>query len=218
MKTWGPLRRLKVVNKGLIQGDIKTLGDFLDLGEFDCLSGRTEFKYQDLCKIGILLKSQGVELEETIYGTMSPSYFLKDWLPKFDKLFKSKGIFYNSVHCDMGVNLGLERNVSYHSLMGNEIVFLNNLRFSLRDDYGNEVTKLYPLNFVTSGDGDLQKLVVDFIKSPHWYKDYIESLYEEVLVYLLDWFVVLLNSGEPVSRIVRVLSNELVRLDAKRGA
>ena len=109
MKTWGPLRRLKVVNKGLIQGDIKTLGDFLDLGEFDCLSGRTEFKYQDLCKIGILLKSQGVELEETIYGTMNPSYFLKDWLPKFDKLFKSKGIFYNPVHCDMGVNLGLER-------------------------------------------------------------------------------------------------------------
>ena len=87
----------------------------------------------------------------------------------------------------------------------------------MRDDYGNEVNKLYPFNFLTLGDGDLQKLVVDFIKSPHWYKDYIESLYEEVLVCLLDWFVVQLNSGEPVSRIVRVLSNELVRLDTKRG-
>lgn len=217
MKTWGPLRRLKVVNKDLIKWDIETLGDFLDVGEFDHPSDRKQFRYEDLCKIGVLLKSQGVELEETIYGTMNPAYILQDWLPKFDKLFKSKGIFYNPVYCDMGFNLGLERDVSYQSLRGNEIVFLNSLRFSLRNDYGNEVTKLYYLNFLIPGDGDLQKLVVDFIKSPHWYKDYIESLYEEVLVYLLDWFVVQLYSGEPVSRIVRVLSTELVRLDAKRG-
>lgn len=32
LKTWGQLRKLKVVNKGLIKYDIKTLGDFLDVG------------------------------------------------------------------------------------------------------------------------------------------------------------------------------------------
>lgn len=217
LKTWSQLRKLKVVNKGLIRYDIQTLGDFLDVGEFDYPYGRKEFKSQDLYKISSLLIAREVELEDIVYETIDKSDLLKDWLPKFDRLFRSKGVLYDPVHCEMGINLGLERNVCYKDLRGNEMVFLYCLMFSLKDDNGNEVTKGYHFDFLKSEDRDLQKLLVDFIKSPYWYDDYIESLYEEVLVYLFDWFEGQLSYGEPVSRIVRVLSTELVRLDAKHG-
>ena len=124
LKTWSQLRKLKVVNKGLIRYDIQTLGDFLDVGEFDCLNGRKEFKAQDLFKISSLLIAREVELEDGVYRTIDKSDLLKDWLPKFDKLFRSKGVLYSPVHCEMGINLGLERNVCYKDLRGNEMVFL----------------------------------------------------------------------------------------------
>lgn len=213
IKTWGQLRKLKVVDTGDKRYKVDTLGDFLDLGEFDVPHGRKEFKIQDLYKINRLLDSQGVILERDTHVDVNVASLLVDWVDKLEGFLKSKGLLVKPIDCRLNVNLGLEGKVHPRDLSGNELVTLVSLIINVKDDLGNEVTSYYYFQFLDKDSRTLQSLVAGYIRSSYWYDDYIEVLYEDVLMNLLRDFDLRLQGGKPVSRIVDVLEDELLRLD-----
>lgn len=213
IKTWGQLRKLKVVDTGDKRYKVDTLGDFLDLGEFDVPHGRKEFKIQDLYKVNRLLDSQGIVLERDTYVDVNVASLLVDWINKLEGFFKSKGLLVKPIDCRLDVNLGLEGKVHPRELSGNELVTLVSLVINTKDDLGNEVTSYYYFQFLDKDSRTLQSLVAGYIRSSYWYEDYIDVLYEDVLMNLLRDYDSRLQGGKPVSRIVNVLEDELLRLD-----
>lgn len=216
IKTWGQLRKLKVVDTGDKRYKVDTLGDFLDLGEFDVPHGRKEFKIQDLYKINRLLDSQGIILERDTYVDVNVASFLVDWVDKLEGFLKSKGLLVKPIDCKLNVNLGLEGKVHPRELSGNELVTLVSLVINIKDDLGNEVTSYYYFQFLDKDSRTLQSLVAGYIRSSYWYDDYVTVLYEDVLMNLLRDYDSRLQSGKPVSRIVDILEDELLRLDEFR--
>lgn len=213
IKTWGQLRKLKVVDTGDKRYKVDTLGDFLDLGEFDVPHGRKEFKIQDLYKVDRLLGSQGVVLEKDTYVDVNIASLLVDWIDKLEGFLKSKGLLVKPIDCRLTVNLGLEGKVHPRELSGNELVTLVSLVINVKDDLGNEVTSYYYFQFLDRDSRTLQSLAAGYIRSSYWYDDYIEVLYEDVLMNLLRDYDSRLQGGKPVSRIVGILEDELLRLD-----
>jgi hypothetical protein len=213
IKTWGQLRKLKVVDTGDKRYKVDTLGDFLDLGEFDVPHGRKEFKIQDLYKVNRLLDSQGIVLERGTYVDVNVASFLIDLVDKLEWFLKSKGLLVKPIDCRLNVNLGLEGKVRPRDLGGNELVTLVSLVINIKDDLGNDVTSYYYFQFLDKDSRTLQSLVVGYIRSSYWYEDYIDVLYEDVLMNLLRDYDSRLQGGKPVSRIVNVLEDELLRLD-----
>lgn len=213
IKTWGQLRKLKVVDTGGKRYKVDTLGDFLDLGEFDVPHGRKEFKIQDLYKVNRLLDSQGIVLERDTYVDVNVASLLVDWVDKLEGFLKSKGLLVKPIDCKLNVNLGLEGKVHPRELSGNELVTLVSLVINIKDDLGNEVTSYYYFQFLDKDSRTLQSLVAGYIRSSYWYEDYIDVLYEDVLMNLLRDYDSRLQGGKPVSRIVNVLEDELLRLD-----
>lgn len=221
IKTWGQLRKLKVVDTGDKRYKVDTLGDFLDLGEFDVPHGRKEFKIQDLYKVNRLLDSQGIVLERDTYVDVNVASLLVDWINKLEGFFKSKGLLVKPIDCRLDVNLGLEGKVHPRELSGNELVTLVSLVINTKDDLGNEVTSYYYFQFLDKDSRTLQSLVAGYIRSSYWYADYVTVLYEDVLINLLRDYDSRLQSGKPVSRIVDILEDELlnlVRLSSERVA
>lgn len=212
IKTWGQLRKLKVVDTGDKRYKVDTLGDFLDLGEFDVPHGRKEFKIQDLYKINRLLDSQGIVLEKDTYVDVNIASFLVDWIEQLEGFLKSKGLLVKPIDCKLNVNLGLEGKVHPRELSGNELVTLVSLIINVKDDLGNEVTSYYYFQFLDKDSRTLQSLVAGYIRSSYWYDDYVTVLYEDVLMNLLRDYDSRLQSGKPVSRIVDALEDELLRL------
>lgn len=212
IKTWGQLRKLKVVDTGDKRYKVDTLGDFLDLGEFDVPHGRKEFKIQDLYKVNRLLDSQGIVLERGTYVDVNVASFLIDLVDKLEWFLKSKGLLVKPIDCRLNVNLGLEGKVRPRDLGGNELVTLVSLVINIKDDLGNDVTSYYYFQFLDKDSRTLQSLVVGYIRSSYWYEDYIDVLYEDVLMNLLRDYDSRLQGGKPVSRIVNVLEDELLRL------
>ena len=213
IKTWGQLRKLKVVDTGDKRYKVDTLGDFLDLGEFDVPHGRKEFKIQDLYKVNRLLDSQGIVLERDTYVDVNVASLLVDWINKLEGFFKSKGLLVKPIDCRLDVNLGLEGKVHPRELSGNELVTLVSLVINTKDDLGNEVTSYYYFQFLDKDSRTLQSLVAGYIRSSYWYADYVTVLYEDVLINLLRDYDSRLQSGKPVSRIVDILEDELLNLD-----
>lgn len=213
IKTWGQLRKLKVVDTGDKRYKVDTLGDFLDLGEFDVPHGRKEFKIQDLYKVNRLLDSQGIVLERDTYVDVNVASLLVDWINKLEGFFKSKGLLVKPIDCRLDVNLGLEGKVHPRELSGNELVTLVSLVINTKDDLGNEVTSYYYFQFLDKDSRTLQSLVAGYIRSSYWYADYVTVLYEDVLINLLRDYDSRLQSGKPVSRIVDILEYELLNLD-----
>lgn len=216
IKTWGQLRKLKVVDTGGERYKVDTLGDFLDLGEFDVPHGRKEFKIQDLYKVNRLLDSQCIVLERGTYVDVNVASFLVDWVDKLEGFFKSKGLLVKPIDCRLDVNLGLEGKVHPRELSGNELVTLVSLVINTKDDLGNEVTSYYYFQFLDKDSRTLQSLVAGYIRSSYWYADYVTVLYEDVLMNLLRDYDSRLQGGKPVSRIVDALEDELLRLDEFR--
>lgn len=212
IKTWGQLRKLKVVDTGDKRYKVDTLGDFLDLGEFDVPHGRKEFKIQDLYKVNRLLDSQGIVLERGTYVDVNVASFLVDLVDKLEWFLKSKGLLVKPIDCKLNVNLGLEGKVHPRELRGNELVTLVSLVINIKDDLGNEVTSYYYFQFLDRDSRTLQSLVAGYIRSSYWYDDYVTVLYEDVLMNLLRDYDSRLQSGKPVSRIVDALEDELLRL------
>lgn len=213
IKTWGQLRKLKVVDTGDKRYKVDTLGDFLDLGEFDVPHGRKEFKIQDLYKVNRLLDSQGIVLERDTYVDVNVASLLVDWINKLEGFFKSKGLLVKPIDCRLDVNLGLEGKVHPRELSGNELVTLVSLVINTKDDLGNEVTSYYYFQFLDKDSRTLQSLVAGYIRSSYWYVDYVTVLYEDVLINLLRDYDSRLQSGKPVSRIVDILEDELLNLN-----
>lgn len=213
IKTWGQLRKLKVVDTGDKRYKVDTLGDFLDLGEFDVPHGRKEFKIQDLYKINRLLDSLGVILERDTHVDVNVASLLVDWVDKLEGFLKSKGLLVKPIDCKLNVNLGLEGKVHPRELSGNELVTLVSLVINVKDDLGGDVTSYYYFQFLDKDSRTLQSLVAGYIRSSYWYVDYIEVLYEDVLMNLLRDYDSRLQGGKPVSRIVDILEDELLRLD-----
>lgn len=213
IKTWGQLRKLKVVDTGDKRYKVDTLGDFLDLGEFDIPHGRKEFKIQDLYKINRLLDSQGVVLERDTYVDVNVASLLVDWVDKLEGFLKSKGLLVKPIDCKLNVNLGLEGKVHPRELSGNELVTLVSLVITIKGDLGDEVTSYYYFQFLDKDSRTLQSLVAGYIRSSYWYDDYVTVLYEDVLMNLLRDYDLRLQSGKPVSRIVDILEDELLRLN-----
>ena len=220
IKTWGQLRKLKVVDTGDKRYKVDTLGDFLDLGEFDVPHGRKEFKIQDLYKVNRLLDSQGIVLERGTYVDVNVASFLVDLVDKLEWFLKSKGLLVKPIDCKLNVNLGLEGKVHPRGLSGNELVTLVSLVINIKDDLGNEVASYYYyFQFLDKDSRTLQSLVAGYIRSSYWYDDYVTVLYEDVLMNLLRDYDSRLQSGKPVSRIVDILEVELLnlaRLSSKR--
>lgn len=212
IKTWGQLRKLKVVDTGDKRYKVDTLGDFLDLGEFDVPHGRKEFKIQDLYKVNRLLDSQGIVLERGTYVDVNVASFLIDLVDKLEWFLKSKGLLVKPIDCRLNVNLGLEGKVRPRDLGGNELVTLVSLVINIKDDLGNDVTSYYYFQFLDRDSRTLQSLVAGYIRSSYWYDDYVTVLYEDVLMNLLRDYDSRLQSGKPVSRIVDALEDELLRL------
>jgi hypothetical protein len=213
IKTWGQLRKLKVVDTGDKRYKVDTLGDFLDLGEFDVPHGRKEFKIQDLYKVNRLLDSQGIVLERDTYVDVNVASLLVDWINKLEGFLKSKGLLATSIDCRLNVNVGLEGRVHPRELSGNELVTLVSLVMNIKDDLGNEVTSYYYFQFLGRDSRTLQSLVAGYIRSSYWYDDYVTVLYEDVLMNLLRDYDSRLQSGKPVSRLVDALEDELLRLN-----
>lgn len=216
IKTWGQLRKLKVVDTGDKRYKVDTLGDFLDLGEFDVPHGRKEFKIQDLYKINRLLDSQGVILERDTHVDVNVASLLVDWVDKLEGFLKSKGLLVKPIDCKLNVNLGLEGKVHPRELSGNELVTLVSLVINIKDDLGGKVTSYYYFQFLDEDSRTLQSLVAGYIRSSYWYDDYVTVLYEDVLMNLLRDYDSRLQGGKPVSRIVDILEDELLRLDEFR--
>ena len=216
IKTWGQLRKLKVVDTGDRRYKVDTLGDFLDLGEFDVPHGRKEFKIQDLYKVNRLLDSQGIVLERDTYVDVNIASLLVDWVDKLEGFLKSKGLLVKPIDCKLTVNLGLEGEVHPRELSGNELVTLVSLVIDIKDDLGSEVTSYYYFQFLDKDSRTLQSLVAGYIRSSYWYDDYVTVLYEDVLMNLLRDYDSRLQGGKPVSRIVDALEDELLRLDEFR--
>lgn len=213
IKTWGQLRKLKVVDTGDKRYKVDTLGDFLDLGEFDVPHGRKEFKIQDLYKVNRLLDSQGIVLERGTYVDVNVASFLVDLVDKLEWFLKSKGLLVKPIDCRLNVNLGLEGKVRPRDLGGNELVTLVSLVINIKDDLGNDVTSYYYFQFLDKDSRTLQSLVAGYIRSSYWYEDYIDVLYEDVLMNLLRDYDSRLQSGKPVSRIIDVLEDEVLNLE-----
>lgn len=221
IKTWGQLRKLKVVSTGDKRYKVDTLGGLLELGEFDIPHGRKEFKIQDLYKINRILDSQGIVLEKDTYVDVNVASLLVDWIDKLEGFLKSKGLLLTPIDCRLNVNVGLEGKVHPRELSGNELVTLVSLVIDVKDDLGNEVTSYYYFQFLERDSRTLQSLVAGYIRSSYWYDDYVTVLYEDVLMNLLRDYDSRLQSGKPVSRIVDILEDELLnlnRLSSKRVA
>lgn len=212
IKTWGQLRKLKVVSTGDKNYKIDTLGDLLELGEFDIPHGRKEFKIQDLYKINRILDFQGIVLERDTHVDVNVASFLVDLIAKLEGFLKSKGLLVTPIDCRLDVNVGLEGKVHPRELSGNELVTLISLNIKVKDDLGNEIKSNYYFQFLDRDSRTLQRLVGGFIRSSYWYDDYVTVLYEDVLMNLLRDYDSRLQSGKPVSRIVGVLEEELLRL------
>lgn len=213
IKTWGQLRKLKVVSTGDKRYKVDTLGDLLNLGGFDCPHGRKEFKIQDLYKINRILDFQGIVLERDTYVDINVASLLVDWVDKLEGFLKSKGLFVTPIDCRLDVNVGLEGKVHPRELSGNELVTLVSLVINVKDDLGNEVKSNYYFQFLDRDSRTLQSLVAGYIRSSYWYDDYVTVLYEDVLMNLLRDYDSRLQSGKPVSRVVDALEDELLRLD-----
>lgn len=213
IKTWGQLRKIKVVDRGLIGYNIETLGDFLEVGEFDCPHGRVELTDQDLYKVVTLVNSQRVvlDIDLSLAVNINQACILIDWVEKLDTLFKARGIAYKPIKCHMVVNLGLSRDLEPRDLEGNEIVDLQHINFFLKDDEGYESKHSYFFDYLDKDLRGLDGMLIDFIRSPHWYGDYVKFLYEEMLWGLLEVYRGRLAYGKPVKRIVKVLENEVAR-------
>jgi hypothetical protein len=214
IKTWGQLRKLKVVSTGDKRYNVDTLGDLLNLGEFDCPHGRKEFKIQDLYKINRILDSQGIVLEKDTYVDVNIASLLVDWIAKLEGFLKSKGLLVAPIDCRLNVNVGLEGKVHPRELSGNELVTLISLTIKVKDDLGDEIKSNYYFQFLDRDSRTLQSLVAGFIRSSYWYDDYVTVLYEDVLMNLLRDYDSRLQSGKPVSRIVSVVENELLSLSS----
>ena len=214
IKTWGQLRKLKVVSTGDKRYKVDTLGDLLDLGEFDCPHGRKEFKIQDLYKINRILDSQGIVLERDTYVDVNIASLLVDLIAKLEGFLTSKGLLVAPIDCRLNVNVGLEGEVHPRELSGNELVTLVCFSMGLRDDLKSETKFNYYFQFLDRDSRTLQSLVAGFIRSSYWYDDYVTVLYEDVLMNLLRDYDSRLQSGKPVSRIVSVVENELLSLSS----
>ena len=214
IKTWGQLRKLKVVSTGDKRYKVDTLGDLLDLGEFDCPHGRKEFKIQDLYKINRILDSQGIVLERDTYVDVNIASLLVDLIAKLEGFLKSKGLLVAPIDCRLNVNVGLEGEVHPRELSGNELVTLISLTIKVKDDLGDEIKSNYYFQFLDRDSRTLQSLVAGFIRSSYWYDDYVMVLYEDVLMNLLRDYDSRLQSGKPVSRIVSVVENALLSLSS----
>lgn len=223
IKTWSQLRKIKVLDKGLIGYDIKTVGDFLEVGEFEQPHGRTEFLDLDLYKVLALIKSQRVvlDIDFDFELDINEASVLVDWLDKLNTFFKLRGIACKPIKCNMVVNLGLVQGVEPCDLSGCEMVDLLKLTFLMKDDVGCEDKYNYYFDYLNRDSRSVEGMFIDFLKSPYWYEDYITCLYSDMLSVLLEKCSGRLACGKPVSRIVDVLEDELLnleRLSSKRVA
>lgn len=210
--TWGSVRKLPL-RANRFNGGVGTLGEYLDVLGLDKPHGRKEFKIQDLYKVNRLLDSQGIILERDTHVDVNVASLLVDWVDKLEGFLKSKGLLVKPIDCKLNVNLGLEGKVHPRELSGNELVTLVSLVINIKDDLGNDVTSYYYFQFLDKDSRTLQSLVAGYIRSSYWYEDYIDVLYEDVLMNLLRDYDSRLQGGKPVSRIVNVLEDELLRLD-----
>lgn len=155
-------------------------------------------------------------MERDTHVDVNVASLLVDWIDKLEGFLKSKGLLATSIDCRLNVNVGLEGRVHPRELSGNELVTLVSLVMNIKDDLGNEVTSYYYFQFLDKDSRTLQSLVAGYIRSSYWYDDYVTVLYEDVLMNLLRDYDSRLQGGKPVSRIVDILEDELLRLDEFR--
>ena len=210
MKTWGSIKKLRVVG---VDGDYERevpLGWLLDSLGYPTPQGRKIVGDYDVSKIRTLLLEQGYCGYKLPYLEVTDGDILVGFLSNLENKLRSKGVLYEAFVFNVTID-GRSFDLALEDLKGLKFDSMNYVLLSLRGDDGRKVDFMYDFYDLFLKTYGFPSFWRDYVRSLLWYDDYVKFLYEEMLWGLLEVYRGRLTYGKPVKRIVKVLENEVAR-------
>ena len=200
--TWGYIKKLKVVG---IDGDCErevSLGWLLGSLGYPTPHGRKVVGDYDISKIRTLLLEQGYCGYKLPYLEVTDGGILAGFLSNLETKLRGKGVLYGAFVCNVTVD-DRSFDVALKDLIGLKFDIMNYVLLSLRGDDGRKVDFMYDFYDLFLKTCGFPSFWRDYVRSPLWYDDYIEYLYDCALRVLQESVYSSLKQGMPLDWVLK---------------
>lgn len=200
--TWGSIKKLRVVG---VDGDYEcevSLGWLLDSLGYPTPHGRKVISDYDVCKIRTLLLEKGYCGYELPYLEVTDGNILAGFLSNLETKLLGKGVLYGAFVCNVIVD-DRSFDVALKDLIGLKFDIMNYVLLSLRGDDGRKVDFMYDFYDLFLKTCGFPSFWRDYVRSPLWYDDYIEYLYDCALRVLQESVYSSLKQGMPLDWVLK---------------
>lgn len=200
--TWGSIKKLKVVG---VDGDYEcevSLGWLLDSLGYPTPHGRKSISDYDVCKIRTLLLEKGYCGYKLPYLEVTDGTILAGFLSTLENKLRSKGVLYEAFVCNVTID-DRSFDVVLRDLIGLKFDSMNYVLLSLRGDDGRKVDFMYDFYDLFLKTYGFPSFWRDYVRSPLWYDDYVEYLYDYALRILGESVYSSLKQGMPLDGVMK---------------
>lgn len=202
--TWGYVKKLRIVG---VDGDYEhevPLGWLLDSLGYPTPHGRKIVGDYDVSKIRTLLLEQGYCGYKLPYLEVTDGVILVGFLSNLENKLRSKGVLYEDFVFKVTID-GRSFDLAVKDLIGLKFDSVNYVLLSLRGDDGRKVDFMYDFYDLFLKTYGFPSFWRDYVRSPLWYDDYIEYLYESALRLLQESIYSSLKQGIPLDGVLKIV-------------
>lgn len=202
--TWGYVKKLRIVG---VDGDYEhevPLGWLLDSLGYPTPHGRKIVGDYDVSKIRTLLLEQGYCGYKLTYLEVTDGDILVGFLSNLENKLRSKGVLYEDFVFKVTID-GRSFDLAVKDLIGLKFDSVNYVLLSLRGDDGRKVDFMYDFYDLFLKTYGFPSFWRDYVRSPLWYDDYIEYLYESALRLLQESIYSSLKQGIPLDGVLKIV-------------
>ena len=202
--TWSSIKKLRIVG---VDGDYEhevPLGWLLDSLGYPTPHGRKIVGDYDVSKIRTLLLEQGYCGYKLPYLEVTDGDILVGFLSNLENKLRSKGVLYEDFVFNVTID-GRSFDLAVKDLIGLKFDSVNYVFLSLRGDDGRKVDFMYDFYDLFLKTYGFPSFWRDYVRSPLWYDDYIEYLYESALRLLQESIYSSLKQGIPLDGVLKIV-------------
>lgn len=202
--TWSSIKKLRIVG---VDGDYEhevPLGWLLDSLGYPTPHGRKIVGDYDVSKIRTLLLEQGYCGYKLPYLEVTDGGILVGFLSNLENKLRSKGVLYEDFVFNVTID-GRSFDLAVKDLIGLKFDSVNYVLLSLRGDDGRKVDFMYDFYDLFLKTYGFPSFWRDYVRSPLWYDDYIEYLYESALRLLQESIYSSLKQGIPLDGVLKIV-------------
>lgn len=202
--TWSSIKKLRIVG---VDGDYEhevPLGWLLGSLGYPTPHGRKIVGDYDVSKIRTLLLEQGYCGYKLPYLEVTDGGILVGFLSNLENKLRSKGVLYEDFVFNVTID-GRSFDLAVKDLIGLKFDSVNYVLLSLRGDDGRKVDFMYDFYDLFLKTYGFPSFWRDYVRSPLWYDDYIEYLYESALRLLQESIYSSLKQGIPLDGVLKIV-------------